>query len=414
MTDDLMKSSGSGDADNSTHADEQRLYPKVRFRGFDEPWKKVKARQLFISKSKKNYPALPVLSASQELGMIYRSNLDSDIKTERSGLKNYKLIEPGDFVIHLRSFQGGFAYSDKRGIASPAYTVFTFKDKTNHDDYFWKEKFQTYNFIQLLKQVTYGIRDGKSISYSDFSTLKLTYTSKKEQVQISKCLKQINSLLSLQQRKLELEKQLELYVTDDLLVYETESKIIPKVRFNSFCQSWKKVKLKEIIGKIQSGNRLPKTNLEEGSIPYILAQSKNNGIYMYISKDTLDFNGNALKLFPADSITFSIDNPQAIYYQPEPFYTSNIMRVIHSQHLNKFDYMFIIMNLKKYTKEFDWSRKFSGPVVSNLQVSIPGNIDERRKIGKLICKIQLHRLLDEKAKREIIKLKRFLLQNLFI
>ena len=329
-------------------------------------------------------------------------------------LKNYKLIEPGDFVIHLRSFQGGFAYSDKRGIASPAYTVFTFKDKTNHDDYFWKEKFQTYNFIQLLKQVTYGIRDGKSISYSDFSTLKLTYTSKKEQVQISKCLKQINSLLSLQQRKLELEKQLELYVTDDLLVYETESKIIPKVRFNSFCQSWKKVKLKEIIGKIQSGNRLPKTNLEEGSIPYILAQSKNNGIYMYISKDTLDFNGNALKLFPADSITFSIDNPQAIYYQPEPFYTSNIMRVIHSQHLNKFDYMFIIMNLKKYTKEFDWSRKFSGPVVSNLQVSIPGNIDERRKIGKLICKIQLHRLLDEKAKREIIKLKRFLLQNLFI
>ena len=90
------------------------------------------------------------------------------------------------------------------------------------------------------------------------------------------------------------------------------------------------------------------------------------------------------------------------------------MRVIHSQHLNKFDYMFIIMNLKKYTKEFDWSRKFSGPVVSNLQVSIPGNIDERRKIGKLICKIQLHRLLDEKAKREIIKLKRFLLQNLFI
>ena len=46
MTDDLMKSSGSGDAGNSTHADEQRLYPKVRFRGFDEPWKKVKLGEI--------------------------------------------------------------------------------------------------------------------------------------------------------------------------------------------------------------------------------------------------------------------------------------------------------------------------------------------------------------------------------
>ena len=49
MTDDLMKSSGSGDAGNSTHADEQRLYPKVRFRGFDEPWKKVKFCLLYTS-----------------------------------------------------------------------------------------------------------------------------------------------------------------------------------------------------------------------------------------------------------------------------------------------------------------------------------------------------------------------------
>ncbi|WP_243833226.1 hypothetical protein [Lactobacillus jensenii] len=46
MTDDLMKSSGSGDAGNSTHADEQRLYPKVRFRGFDESWRTEKLKNI--------------------------------------------------------------------------------------------------------------------------------------------------------------------------------------------------------------------------------------------------------------------------------------------------------------------------------------------------------------------------------
>ncbi|MCZ3621651.1 restriction endonuclease subunit S [Lactobacillus mulieris] len=325
-------------------------------------------------------------------------------------------LKPNDFILSGSGTIGCISLvpdNIKKGVINQALIRIRINQNITNKFFFLQWMRSSY-MQRRLTQANPGSAITNLVPISEIKNWKVTVPNNKIQKHIGKILTQLDTLLSLQQRKLELEKQLELYVTDDLLVYETESKIIPKVRFNSFCQSWKKVKLKEIIGKIQSGNRLPKTNLEEGSIPYILAQSKNNGIYMYISKDTLDFNGNALKLFPADSITFSIDNPQAIYYQPEPFYTSNIMRVIHSQHLNKFDYMFIIMNLKKYTKEFDWSRKFSGPVVSNLQVSIPGNIDERRKIGKLICKIQLHRLLDEKAKREIIKLKRFLLQNLFI
>ncbi|MCZ9678304.1 restriction endonuclease subunit S [Lactobacillus mulieris] len=383
------------------------MYPKVRFRGFDAS---QEFKNCLLSEVARNLDnkRIPITANKRKKGKIpyFGSNGIQDY------VKGY--THNGTFILIAEDGANNLKHypvikaTGKIWVNNHAH-VLQALDKKIDFNYLYFLLFK-YNFEKYL--VGSG-RYKLNAAVLEKLPIKIC-NSKNEQIAIGKILASIDNLLSLQQRKLELEKQLELYVTDDLLVYETESKIIPKVRFNSFCQSWKKVKLKEIIGKIQSGNRLPKTNLEEGSIPYILAQSKNNGIYMYISKDTLDFNGNALKLFPADSITFSIDNPQAIYYQPEPFYTSNIMRVIHSQHLNKFDYMFIIMNLKKYTKEFDWSRKFSGPVVSNLQVSIPGNIDERRKIGKLICKIQLHRLLDEKAKREIIKLKRFLLQNLFI
>ncbi|MCZ9647654.1 restriction endonuclease subunit S [Lactobacillus mulieris] len=400
MTDDLMKSSGSGDADNSTHADEQRLYPKVRFRGFDEPWKKVKARQLFISKSKKNYPALPVLSASQELGMIYRSNLDSDIKTERSGLKNYKLIEPGDFVIHLRSFQGGFAYSDKRGIASPAYTVFTFKDKTNHDDYFWKEKFQTYNFIQLLKQVTYGIRDGKSISYSDFSTLKLTYTSKKEQVQISKCLKQINSLLSLQQRKLELES----------LLYKHLKRNCFYNNYNFYYSKPKKlnIKMKDII-TLEDNQRIPvsENNRKKGITPYYGA----NGIQDYV--DGYTHVGQYILI--AEDGASDIQNYPVIAVNGKVWINNHA----HVLKVNKtVDFSYLLYFLKNFNY-FPWlvgsgRFKLNAKTLLNIKISIDSNTENQRIIGVLLneCDSLTHAT---STRIKLIKdIKQFLLQNLFI
>ena len=134
--------------------------------------------------------------------MIPRSSTGIDIKYEKKSLRGYKKIEPGDFVVHLRSFQGGFAYSDLTGIVSPAYTVFTFKQPEMFNNYFWKEKFTSYNFIQLLKKVTYGVRDGRSISYSDFLTLNEKFPVKVEQTKIADLFKIIDNLITLQQQKL--------------------------------------------------------------------------------------------------------------------------------------------------------------------------------------------------------------------
>ena len=64
-----------------------------------------------------------ILSASQEKGMVNRDDLNLDIQFERSNINTYKIVRKGDYVIHLRSFQGGFAFSDKLGVCSPAYTI---------------------------------------------------------------------------------------------------------------------------------------------------------------------------------------------------------------------------------------------------------------------------------------------------
>lgn len=177
----------------------ESLTPNIRFNNFSKDWEQRKGKFIFKSKSVKGYPNLPVLSATQDKGMILRDKSGIDIKFNKKALSNYKKIEPGDFIVHLRSFQGGFAYSDIEGIASPAYTVFSFIDSKEFNDYFWKEKFCSYNFIQLLKKVTYGVRDGRSINYSDFLTLPEKYPLLEEQNKIGNILKKIDNLLSIQQ-----------------------------------------------------------------------------------------------------------------------------------------------------------------------------------------------------------------------
>ena len=82
-------------------------------------------RQLFevINEKNKACAYKNVLSASQELGMIERSDINIDIKFEQESISGYKIVRKGDYVVHLRSFQGGFAFSDRTGICSPAYII---------------------------------------------------------------------------------------------------------------------------------------------------------------------------------------------------------------------------------------------------------------------------------------------------
>ncbi|MFC6295904.1 restriction endonuclease subunit S [Lactiplantibacillus daoliensis] len=159
-------------------------------------WEQRKAKEIFVPISQKGYPELQVLSVTQDNGVVFRDDLDIDIKYDKKSLSNYKVISPGDFVISLRSFQGGFELSDKLGISSPAYTIFNFKDPKYQNAGYWYFMFKRYNFIESLKTVTFGIRDGKSISFNEFSSLKLVYPTKKEQAKISNTLRTLDKLIA--------------------------------------------------------------------------------------------------------------------------------------------------------------------------------------------------------------------------
>lgn len=197
---------------------EGETVPKIRFKGFEGEWKKVKADSIFKTFNEKNRPDLPVLSATQDRGMVTRESIGYNIFHDTSNEATYKHILPGQFVIHLRSFQGGFAHSEIEGIASPAYTIMDFKNKDLYYDYYWRYVFMSKEFIKRLELITYGIRDGRSISYDEFKEMSFLVPSKEEQIKIASYLRNLDRQISLQSQRLEKLKQIKSACLDKMFV----------------------------------------------------------------------------------------------------------------------------------------------------------------------------------------------------
>ena len=142
--------------------------------------------QLFdvVNERNKQMEYSNILSASQEKGMVNRDDLNLNIQFERSNINTYKIVRKGDYVIHLRSFQGGFAFSDKLGVCSPAYTILRTNSLLEYG--YLSNYFTSQRFIKSLVLVTYGIRDGRSINVDEWLRMKITIPPKEHQQYIVK------------------------------------------------------------------------------------------------------------------------------------------------------------------------------------------------------------------------------------
>src|SRR5690606_15040207 len=116
----------------------QKIFKQeIRFKdekGRDYPkWEFLRGKDLFVSHVNKRHNGdLPILAATQENGMVYRDSIGIEIQSSEASVKSYKVVEQGDFVISLRSFQGGIEYSEFEGICSPAYTILKPKVKIDN------------------------------------------------------------------------------------------------------------------------------------------------------------------------------------------------------------------------------------------------------------------------------------------
>ena len=157
-----------------------------------------------------------ILSASQEFGMIERESLDIDIKAEAKSVKAYKRVQAGDYVLHLRSFQGGLAFAEVEGICSPAYTILRPNKRLEYG--YLKEYFKSSKFIKSLVFVTYGIRDGRSINVDEFLDMTISIHPKDKQAEIVKSLSILSVKLNVEASILNIYEQQRNYLHGNLFI----------------------------------------------------------------------------------------------------------------------------------------------------------------------------------------------------
>lgn len=162
-------------------------------------WEQRKLGEVFEEYSEKNHAELPPLTIIQGGGTIRRDESERALQYDKSSLSNYKMVNKDDFIVHLRSFEGGLEKASSQGIISPAYHTFHGEDV---DSRFYYAYFRSKNFINKdLKPHVYGIRDGRSIDIEGMKTIRIPWASYPEQKSIGDFLTHLDTLITLHQRE---------------------------------------------------------------------------------------------------------------------------------------------------------------------------------------------------------------------
>lgn len=203
-----------------TEAVTKGLEPDVEMKdsGYDwvgmmpSTWVMRKGKYMFVQRSLRgNSIELQLLSPTQKFGVIPQSLYEeltgmSAVKlNEKTDLSLLKTIHKGDFCISLRSFQGGFEYSEYEGVVSPAYQVFY--PTVDIADGYYRYLFKEAGFIDKMNSYTMTLRDGKNIAFADFGNTYIPYPPVEEQAAIATYLDercaQIDAIIADKRRQLE-------------------------------------------------------------------------------------------------------------------------------------------------------------------------------------------------------------------
>ncbi len=262
----------------------EKKTPAIRFQGFTDGWEQSKLGDIFKEYSEKNHEELPALTIVQGKGTITREESSRDLQYDKSSLPNYKMVKKDDFIIHLRSFEGGLEKASSDGIISPAYHTL---HGDNTDSRFYYPFFRSKKFIDyLLKPHVYGIRDGKSIDIEGMKTIDIPVPILAEQQKIGSYLEQIDNFISLHRCKL---TKLQLLKKSMLTkMFPKDGACVPEIRFQGFHDDWEQRKLGNVIE-----DYVEKTTVED-QYP-VLTSSQQKGIVLqdeYFSGERVTQNGN--------------------------------------------------------------------------------------------------------------------------
>lgn len=399
---------------------ETKKAPTIRFRGFTDDWEQRKLGEIFTERSEKKHEYLPPLTIIQGCGTVRRDEMDRELIYDKSSLSNYKLVKKNDFIVHLRSFEGGLEKSNIEGIVSPAYHIFH-GEKINTEFYY--SFFRSNDFINhKLVPFVYGIRDGRSIDIAGMKTIKIPYPSVNEQNHIGTLIGQLNSLIALHQRKLAQLKKLKKYFLQNMFPAKGEK--VPRIRFKGFTGDWEQRKLGECLSLITYGFTNPMEDTKDG--PWkVIAKDIVDGKINYDSTRHTSIQ-SFLKLTDKskpkkDDILLTKDGTlgRTAIVKNENICINQSVALLRCNDSLIPEYLNILLNSPKCkTKMLDDAgggtiKHIYITKVDKMFVDVP-SLKEQKFVARFFINMDHHITLHQRKLEQLQTMKKFMLQNLFI
>lgn len=364
-------------------------------------WEVLKAKRIFKLKNEKNSELKPLLSVSKGRGLLLREDMANRPTHAQKNIETFKLVDEGDFVIHLRSFQSGFELSSIEGAVSPAYTVFNARKNDEVCDKYYKYLFYSKPFIDKIASTTLSLRDGKPISYDEFSITLLPVPNYVEQQKISAFLDEkisrIDNIIEDTKKSIENLKAYKQSLITETVTKGLDSNVDMKdsgiVWIGEIPKYWNIAPISRLFIIKAGGDAKPEFYSEapdkEHLYPVYTNTNIENKVYAYTSNP----------LFPAESIT--VTGRGAIgkaFYRNTPF--DAIIRLIVLMAKFNFDtryFAYFISNVIQFNTGSSAISQLSTLQIAPYKLAVPP-VDEQHKIADFLDKktTNIDSLIDQK------------------
>ncbi len=412
-----------------------KLIPELRFPEFqiERDWEYLNGNELFETISNKNHNSdLPILAITQEQGAVPRELINYNVSVSDKSVESYKVVEVGDFIISLRSFQGGIEYSKYLGLCSPAYIIL--RKKQNDSNNFYRHFFKSFLFIQDLNRNLEGIRDGKMISYKQFSDILIPHPKKQEQQKIASCLSSLDELIAAHSDKLDALKDHKKGLMQNLFPQEGDASTgsaLPKVRFPEFESDgeWEIKSIEENIDLI-SGIALKSKELsdDKSGTPILRGINITEGVIRHSDEMDKFFLGDKSELkkylVEENDIVIGMDGSKVgknvALISKEDSGSILIQRVARIKAVNSdVNYLyqqFVSYRFRRYVDVVNTSSgipHISAKQIRDFEIGFPPKIEEQQKIAS--CLSALDELITAQTEKieELQQHKKGLMQGLF-
>ena len=297
-----------------------------------------------------------------------------------------------DFIVHLRTFEGGLEKANSDGIVSPAYHIFHGK---NTDTRFFYPFFRSKYFIDaLLKPHVYGIRDGKSIDIEGMKTISFLVPSFEEQNKIGKFVETLDNTITLQQRKLNSLQKLKKGLLQKMFPKKGEN--IPEIRFPEFSDAWKQRKLGDILKLLKDGTHGSHKDVTNGHYLLSAKNIKDGRIFWdktdrIISDEDYKKIHSTFKINKGDVLLTIVGSigETAIFNVSEEITFQRSVAILRPIDEVSSDFLYSEITSPKFQKFLNLNKSTSAQPgiylgdLANISFSFPENKEEQKMIGRL-------------------------------